>query len=1158
MYIFGILSFLLAVGLGAYTWYKTSTMYDDVKPGKWQGPTSGEGVPVPVLFGTRQITNPHVMWYGDLKSVKRDDGVFGYYAGMQFGLCHGKLDKIRDIYYADRSVGTYFPQCTYDRTVMFAVDFPTTELAGIESGEQLNWTLDVKMGEVNIADTVDSGINDYAAQQMGLALGPKYYGIASVTAHQIYVGTSPYIKPCSFVCQRIHTKDGGRNTQWYDSKAEISSGRGREDEWKYQILQNGAVESVYSDPNYDDSAWPTGHGGVGNAIWGSVVKDYGEDGQYPVPRVMTQLPINGITVKYGCVQKGCQLWLRWDLGALPQVDFAVQCWHDDAGKLWLNGTNIPLIQTSIASQSEYGHFNSTAVLPAALIVPGGPNIIAYAVKDSYDWSTPPKPIGNNTYIYAGLQIGLDGSEPQHLVDMNPVHIIRECLTDAIWGMGYPDADIGTSFTDAADTCYTERLGMSLLWDQQSSIEDFVNEILRHISAVLYIDRTSGLIEIKLIRQDYTVGNLLVLDESDVARVEDVNIRAAGELVNQVTVAFSQTLRGDQGSITLYEQGLIEIQGGIVDQRIDYPCITNVINASKLALRDLKVLSGPVRSATVTASRKAAGLQPGVPFVLNYPTLEFVNAVMRAEAVDIGDGVDDDVKLTCVDDVFALPSAAPTGATGPIAQPPPQPPTVITESDAYYTGRILDVRNKGSVECVYLTQYFEASGWTEMADGSLEWDLNEVTEGQPVWSMPVWHYGFDGVEPDVYAEGGSWMLGQRVLIPAEGSPADRTKRLSGVWVIETLGGYWANYGTPEQEWIWENARMHRDPSFSQSGDFTDGMIFHVRNGDTYAGDFFQLDTYPIELGVTTMTWTDVGSTITWADTLNLMRAEEIAVNNTSKDGLLMLSGTVTNDTIDLEDSLGNSNLDTLATSPNVRAIPAGTWRVFPSLVSVTGASAGSTTVIGARFSRVAYGQTKVLFEMLSAELEMTDGAYYDVPQPLHYAAPEIPMNTYNPQGGDGLRMALTVHTDSASEITVAAEYNAINAIRVQIPKGKGNPLVSAGSSDEDFISVPIGDGFIDPGITAGTVYVTGCSLGGSHLQGMLRPALAAGKTRQKKVIFDGPLNIDNDASTTGHEAYAALTISTSGQSMSDAQSALTFAWNPVTERWTAVSSWSTAT
>ena len=73
-----------------------------------------------------------------------------------------------------------------------------------------------------------------------------------------------------------------------------------------------------------------------------------------------------------------------------------------------------------------------------------------------------------------------------------LHIIRECLTDTTWGMGYAESDIDEpSFILAADTLYDEGIGISLLWDRESEIEEFIEQIKKHINATLNMDRSTG-------------------------------------------------------------------------------------------------------------------------------------------------------------------------------------------------------------------------------------------------------------------------------------------------------------------------------------------------------------------------------------------------------------------------------------------------------------------------------------------------------------------------------------------------------------------------------------------------------------------------------------------------------------------------------------------
>lgn len=52
--------------------YATAPKPQTQKPagvGEIEAPIAEEGVEIPVLFGTRDLTGPNVVWYGDLKTV---------------------------------------------------------------------------------------------------------------------------------------------------------------------------------------------------------------------------------------------------------------------------------------------------------------------------------------------------------------------------------------------------------------------------------------------------------------------------------------------------------------------------------------------------------------------------------------------------------------------------------------------------------------------------------------------------------------------------------------------------------------------------------------------------------------------------------------------------------------------------------------------------------------------------------------------------------------------------------------------------------------------------------------------------------------------------------------------------------------------------------
>jgi hypothetical protein len=243
-------------------------------------------------------------------------------------------------------------------------------------------------------------------------------------------------------------------------------------------------------------------------------------------------------------------------------------------------------------------------------------------------------------------------------DMNPAHIIRECLTDTMWGMGYSGSDIDDdAFTYAADQLFDEKMGISLVWSQEMPLEDFIAEILRHIDGVLYVSRVTGKFVLKLIRNDYDFSSLVQLNESNVSVVRDARRPAVGELVASLTVNYWDSETGETGSVTEHNQALFQIQtGGGGSTTVQYPGFTYFDLASRVARRDLTVLSTPLLSCVVEVNRDAELLNIGDAFRLDWPDLNISNQIMRVQQMSLGDGRNNTVKIEAVEDVFSLPAS----------------------------------------------------------------------------------------------------------------------------------------------------------------------------------------------------------------------------------------------------------------------------------------------------------------------------------------------------------------------------------------------------------------------------------------------------------------------------------------------------------------------
>jgi hypothetical protein len=274
-------------------------------------------------------------------------------------------------------------------------------------------------------------------------------------------------------------------------------------------------------------------------------------------------------------------------------------------------------------------------------------------------------------------------------DMNPAHIIRECLTDRDWGMGYLSSDINeASFVQAADTLYNESFGLSILWDKQSSIEDFVKQILAHIDGSLYVDKSTGLFTLFLVRDGYNANTLKVFDEENIVAVEDYSATTFTELSNSVTVNYWDASTGKNNSMTVQDIALVQIQGSTISHTVEYGGVTNGALASRLAARDLRALSTPIVKCNVITNRDGAKVTPGEPIKLNWPDYGVSNLIMRVAAIDYGTATDNTVKLALVQDVFALSTAtyAPPSATEwlPVTNEPVAATNRVLIEAPYYT------------------------------------------------------------------------------------------------------------------------------------------------------------------------------------------------------------------------------------------------------------------------------------------------------------------------------------------------------------------------------------------------------------------------------------------------------------------------------------------
>lgn len=260
-------------------------------------------------------------------------------------------------------------------------------------------------------------------------------------------------------------------------------------------------------------------------------------------------------------------------------------------------------------------------------------------------------------------------------DMNPIHIVYECLTNLEWGMGYsPDDMDDPVWRAAADKIFDEKFGLSLLWMEQTSIIDFVQLVLQHINANIRINIKTGRFQIRLLRNDYDAATLPELDPSNVIQIKSFQRSAWGDSANEVVVKYTDR---EQVEATVAVQNLaaIESQGGLISTTKEFVGIRDPELATRVASRELEMLSTPLAKLSIVTNRVAWDWDVTDVFRLNWPKLGINGVVFRILKITKGDLINGQITIDAIEDIFGMPESSyvgqqPSGWVDPISDPKP--------------------------------------------------------------------------------------------------------------------------------------------------------------------------------------------------------------------------------------------------------------------------------------------------------------------------------------------------------------------------------------------------------------------------------------------------------------------------------------------------------
>ena len=244
-----------------------------------------------------------------------------------------------------------------------------------------------------------------------------------------------------------------------------------------------------------------------------------------------------------------------------------------------------------------------------------------------------------------------------IVAMNPAHIIYECLTNREWGRGFDSSLLNTtSFTACAQALYDENFGLCLKWSRSDSIESFVQSVLDHIGATLFTSRRTGLITLKLIRNDYVQSELPLFDaESGLLRITESTVSAQGSGVNQVEVTYHDPLSDEDLVVKVDNIAAIQTSNGNVNKLSkQYTGLPTAALALRIAQRDLRAASTSLRRFTMVLDRRGRSIEPGSVIRIRDASRGIPETVVRVGRIDDGTITSGEITVTALQDVFALP------------------------------------------------------------------------------------------------------------------------------------------------------------------------------------------------------------------------------------------------------------------------------------------------------------------------------------------------------------------------------------------------------------------------------------------------------------------------------------------------------------------------
>lgn len=251
-------------------------------------------------------------------------------------------------------------------------------------------------------------------------------------------------------------------------------------------------------------------------------------------------------------------------------------------------------------------------------------------------------------------------------DMNPIGVIYDICTGRLGKLKLPEVVLDLdSFTAAATALTAEGHGFSGVLYERRTAGDVIADILQQIGGLAFQDPVTGKLSIKLVRDDYDHTTVPTFDESDVLADQDISCECGlwNATYNRIDLTYTSRVDDYNQKVQYAPDSASIAATGLRSLPITYAGICDAATAARVASRELKAASLPLRKLSVVMRRTAAKLRIGDVFKFSFAQFGLVDVIFRVLTIDYGDLQSGMVSIESAEDVFAIDDAIQPAGNG---------------------------------------------------------------------------------------------------------------------------------------------------------------------------------------------------------------------------------------------------------------------------------------------------------------------------------------------------------------------------------------------------------------------------------------------------------------------------------------------------------------